>query len=168
MFLFGDLQPCTALEPVIFSDTTTLILVSMPGMESLREKFYFMDTDSCFWPLMALIYRMPILNKEDKLKLLQQNHLGIWSIIKSCLRYKSRDDTLEDIVLNDMQPFLAHYPNIKRILCTSHEAMRLLQEADPKAALLASYVPTPSKYDLWFESVEKLVPEYKKALGLVS
>ncbi len=167
MFLFQDLQPCTALEPIISQDTTTLILVSMPGMESLHEKFYFVDTDSCFWPLMSLIYRMPVFSKEDKLKLLSQNHIGIWSIIKSCFRYKSRNDTIEDIVLNDIQPFLAHYPNIKRILCTSHESMRLLQEADPKAALIASSVPSPSTYDLWFDSLEKLVPEYKKALGLV-
>ncbi len=168
MILFKDLQPCTALDPIIFSDTTTLILVSMPGMESLRTKFYFMDTDSCFWPLMSLIYRMPIVNKEDRLKLLHQNRLGIWSIIKSCLRYKSRDDTLEDLVLNDIQSFLTDYPNINRILCTSHEAMRLLQEVDPKAALMASCVPSPSIYDLWFESIEKLVPEYKKVLGFGS
>lgn len=74
---------------------------------------------------------------------------------------------MEDIVVNDMQSFLAQYPQINRIVCVSHDTMRLLQEADPQAALMAAYVPSPSTDDLWYDSVDQLIPEYAKAFGVV-
>lgn len=167
MFHFSDLQEFTALDPIISDDCTTLILMSMPGVDSEREKFYFSEPHSQFWPLMSVIYHMPADNREERLQLLNTNHIGIWSIIKSCLRFQSREETIDDIVLNDMKGFLKTYPNITRIVCISHNTMRLLQEADPQAAVMASDVPSPSEDDLWFESVDTLIPEYSRALGVL-
>lgn len=166
MFQFSDLQEFTALDPIISDDCTILILMSMPGVESEQEHFYFSDSSSHFWELMAALFHEPAKTREEQLSLLRKHHIGIWSIIKSCLRYQSRDDTIEDIVLNDIRNFLKKYPKIKRIVCISHDTMRLLQEADPRAAVMASYVPSPSEDDYWYESVEKLMPDYARALGL--
>lgn len=167
MFQFSDLQEFNALDPIISDDCTILILISMPGVDSVREKFYFSEPHSQFWPLMALLCHMQADTQEERLHLLEKNHIGLWSVIKSCLRFQSREGTIEDIVLNDMKGFLNTYPNISRIVCIGHTTMRLLQEAHPQAAVMASDVSSPSEDDLWFESVEKLVPEYSRALGIL-
>lgn len=73
---------------------------------------------------------------------------------------------MQDIVLNDIPGFLAAHPAISRIVCISHDTMRLLKEADYSAAAEAVYVPSTSAADLWYDSVEKLMPDYKRALGL--
>ncbi len=167
MFSPSDLQEFTALPPIVSDDDTTLILMSMPSVDSHRENFYFADASNRFWPLMSAICHMPAQTREQCMQLLKTNHIAMWSVIKSCLRYESREDTMEDIVLNDMEGFLARYPKIDRILCVGHDTLRLLQEADPAAALISAYVPSPSAADLWYDSDEKLMPEYAKALGVI-
>ncbi|WP_283651380.1 DNA-deoxyinosine glycosylase [Ileibacterium valens] len=168
MFNDSDLQEYRALAPAIYPDCTTLVLVSMPSVDSEVDQFYFADSSNRFWPVMGAIFNMPSETKEERLAILEQNHVGIWSVVKSCMRYLSREDTMQDIVLNDISGFLKEHPSIKRIVCVSHDALRLLQEADGQAAAIACYVPSPSAADLWYDSVEKLAPEYQKAFGLNS
>lgn len=166
MFDGNDLQEYTALDPVVFDDSETLILMSMPSVDSERDQFYFADPGNRFWPLLGTIYKMPFETNQQRLDILKKNKLALWSVVKSCLRYLSREDTMQDIVLNDIPRFLNQHPGINRILCISHDTMRLLKEADYNAASIAVYVPSTSAADLWYDSVEKLLPEYEKALGL--
>ncbi|MCF0245985.1 MAG: hypothetical protein HUJ55_04085 [Ileibacterium sp.] len=166
MFDTTDLQQYNALEPVVFENSQILFLVSMPSVDSENENFYFADSDNRFWPTLSAIYGMPCSTKEECLAILEQNNLAIWSVVKSCLRHLSRENTMQDIVLNDISGFLAQYPNIQRIICVSRDTEVLLKEADYNAANMAVYVPSPSAADLWYDSVEKLVPEYEKALNL--
>lgn len=168
MFDGNDLQEYTALPPAIYPGCKSLFLVSMPSVDSEIDQFYFADESNRFWPTLGAIFEMPIATKEDRLAILEQNQIGIWSIVKSCKRYLSREDTMQDIVLNDITAFLQEHPTIERIICVSHDALRLLQEADAQAAVMAVYAPSPSAADLWYDSVEKLIPEYRKALGLTS
>lgn len=166
MFDATNLQEYTALDPVVYPDSTTLILMSMPSVDSERENFYFADPGNRFWPLMGAIYQMPVETNEERLEILKKNKLALWSVVKSCMRYLSREDTMQDIVLNDIQGFLKEHPSISRIVCISHDTMRLLKEADYFAAQEAVYVPSTSAADLWYDSVEKLMPDYKRALGV--
>lgn len=162
----GGLQEFQALDPIVSEDCTTLILMSMPSVKSEQEKFYFADQSNRFWSLMSTIYKMPVKTKEDCLDLLHRNHIAMWSVIQTCLRYRSREDTMQDIVLNDIPAFLKKYPAIRRIVCISHDTLRLLQQADPHAAAMAYYVPSTSAADLWYDVVDKLLPEYARALGV--
>lgn len=166
MFDKANLQEYTALDPIVYPDSTTLILNSMPSVDSEAAKMYFADESNRFWPLMSAIYKMPAETTEQKLELLKSNHLAMWSVVKSCLRYLSREDTMQDIVLNDIPTFLQEHPSINRIVCISHDTIRLLKEADPDATVMAVYVPSTSAADLWYDSVEKLLPEYERALGV--
>lgn len=166
MFDGTNLQEYTALDPIVYPDSTTLILMSMPSVDSEREQFYFADPGNRFWPLLGAIYQMPVETKEERLEVLKQNKLALWSVVKSCLRYLSREDTMQDIVLNDIPGFLSEHPAISRIVCISHDTMALLKEADYNAASEAVYVPSTSAADLWYDSVEKLMPDYKRALGV--
>lgn len=167
MYRESELQEFHALDPVVSDDCTILILVSMPSVDSIRENSYYADPANRFWPLLSAIYRMPVQTKEERMDLLKKNHIAIWSVIKTCLRYKSREDTMQDIVLNDISAFLKKYPRIRRIVCVSHDTLRLLQEADLQACSMAYYVPSTSSADLWYDAVDKLLPEYARALGVI-
>lgn len=166
MFDESNLQEYTALDPIIEPDSEILILMSMPSVESENARFYFADKSNRFWPLMSEIYHMPVDTKEQCLELLHKNHIAMWSVVKSCLRYLSRENTMQDIVLNDMHAFLAEHPGIRRIVCISHDTLRLLKEADYRASQEAVYVPSTSAADLWYDAPDKLLPEYKAALGV--
>ena len=166
MFKESDLQEYNALPPAIYPGCQTLVLVSMPSVDSEIDQFYFADSSNRFWPVMGAIFNMPCETHEERLAILEKNHIGIWSVVKSCLRYLSREDTMQDIVLNDISGFMKEHPQISRILCVSHDALRLLQEADGAAGALAVYVPSPSAADLWYDSVEKLMPVYNRAMGI--
>ena len=161
-----ELQEFHALAPVVSDTSTTLILMSMPSVDSEREQFYFADTSNRFWPLMSTLYHMPAKTRQERLDLLAKNHIALWSVIQACLRHESREDTMQDIVLNDVHAFLKQYPKISRIVCISHDTYRLLQEADAQAAAMAYEVPSPSAADLWYDSTEKLMAAYARALGL--
>jgi hypoxanthine-DNA glycosylase len=166
MFNTSDLQEYTALDPIVYDNSEILILMSMPSVDSEMDRFYFADESNRFWPLMSAIYQMPAETKEQRLNLLKTNKIALWSVVKSCLRYLSRENTMQDIVLNDIQGFLQEHPTIQRIVCVSHDTLLLLKEADYEASQEAVYVPSPSAADLWYDSVEKLIPEYTRALGV--
>jgi hypoxanthine-DNA glycosylase len=162
----NDLQEYKSLAPAVFSNPTTLILVSMPSVDSHLANFYFADKDNRFWPLLGTIYNMPYETRQQQLDILEKNHLALWSAVKSCLRYLSREDTMQDIVMNDLSGFLSQYPSITRVVCVSRETQHLVQEALYQPGISIEYVPSPSAADLWYDSVEKLEPDWKEALGL--
>ena len=84
MFELKDLQEYTALPPVVFDAPKTLILMSMPSVDSEEARFYFADESNRFWPLLSAIYQMPAETPQERLKLMEANHLALWSVVKSC------------------------------------------------------------------------------------
>lgn len=161
----SDLQQYLSLAPVVYADPEYLILTSMPSVDSHLANFYFADSDNRFWPLLGTIYNMPYATDQERLAICEKNHLAIWSAVKSCLRYLSREDTMQDIVPNNIQGFLSQYPTIKKILCVSRETQHMVQEwiYDPQVQIC--YVPSTSAADLWYDSVEKLLPDWSAALN---
>lgn len=166
MYDQAGLQQYTALAPLVFPNSKYLFLVSMPSVDSEATKTYFGDPANHFWKVLSLIYGMPIETREEKIALCEKNQIAIWSIVKSCLRHMSREDTMQDIVLNDIQGFLNEHPTIQKILCVSHETKHLLDESNYMGNLEVEYVPSPSGADLYYEEPSKLVPRYKQALGI--
>ena len=69
MFELKDLQEYTALPPVVFDAPKTLILMSMPSVDSEEARFYFADESNRFWPLLSAIYQMPAETPQERLEL---------------------------------------------------------------------------------------------------
>lgn len=164
MYDTTSLQQYTALDPIVFENSTNLFLVSMPSVKSEESGMYFGDPANHFWSVLGAIYEMPYETDEEKIAICQQNRIAIWSVVQSCLRHLSREDTMQDIVLNDMNDFLQAHPNIQNIICVSRETERLLEESNFEGNVNVTYVPSPSGADLDYESVDRLVPRYEQAL----
>ena len=110
----SDLQTYTALPPLVFEDSEYLFLMTMPSFDSEARKFYFADTGNHFWKVMAAIYKMPAETSEERTALCKANKIAIWSVLKSCKRHLSQQDTTTDEVYNDMAGFLKEHPTIKK------------------------------------------------------
>lgn len=161
-----ELQEYTALAPVVFTDPQILILTTMPSVDSHLANFYYADRSNRFWPTLSAVYQMPAATEEEKLNICRRHHLALWSAVQSCLRHLSEEDTMQNVVLNNIQGFLQKYPTITKILCVSREAQKMVEDSVWNPNVEIGYLPSPSAADLWYDSVEKLLPRYAEALGV--
>lgn len=166
---FGDpeyLQTFNALPPLVFDGAKYLVLMTMPSYDSEMEGRYFADTGNHFWKVMSAIYQMPADTEAEREALCKANGIAIWSVLKSCRRHLSQQDTTQDETYNDLGAFLAEHPTIKKILCVSRMAEHMVEREDfnfpPDVQIV--YVPSPSGADFMYEHLDELVPIYSEAL----
>lgn len=131
----------TAFPPVAAANANTLILGSMPGVASLQEQRYYAHPRNAFWPIMAKCLtpesadkREPgLLSDEDyqqQLKVLQQNRIALWDVLKQCERAGSLDSNIvaSSVECNDFPRFLKRYNNITTVLFNGKTAERLFRK----------------------------------------
>jgi len=108
----------TAFKPIIDNQTEILILGSMPGEQSLIQQQYYANQRNAFWKIMFDVFNSgtALTNYQDKISLLQQNHIGLWDAFESCEREGSLDSNIKNGVLNDFEKLFKTYPNIKLVL----------------------------------------------------
>lgn len=166
---FGDsnyLQTYTALAPLVFKDPKYLILMTMPSYDSEVYGRYFADTSNHFWKVMGAIYQMPVETEPQREQLCAANGIAIWSVLKTCKRHLSQQDTTQDEIYNDLGAFLAAHPTIQKIICVSRMAEHMVkrEEVNLPADVQVVYVPSPSGADFMYEHVDELAPVYAAAL----
>lgn len=87
----------------------------MPSEESLDKKTYYASPTNMFWDF---IYRILLskyppfkpfdhqIPREERYQLLLDNYIGLWDVIRDCLRTDSRDSRIQDETLNDIAAFV--------------------------------------------------------------
>jgi hypoxanthine-DNA glycosylase len=108
----------TAFPPIIDNQTKILILGSMPGEQSLMQQQYYANQRNAFWKIMFDVFNSgeALINYQDKISLLQQNHVGLWDAFQSCEREGSLDSNIKNGVLNDFETLFKTHRHIKLIL----------------------------------------------------
>ena len=122
--------PQSGFPPVAREDAKILILGSMPGQRSLAEHRYYAHPQNSFWPI---IYRL--LNSDDTLdygqkqRLLPDNHIALWDVLKKCERKGSLDADIDPrtIALNDFQSFFLQHREIKAVFFNGARAEQLFR-----------------------------------------
>ena len=90
------MRQSTGFPPVAREDAKILILGSMPGQRSLAEQQYYAHPQNSFW---RILYRL--LNSENTLdygqkrRLLLDNHIALWDVLKTCERKGSLDADID-------------------------------------------------------------------------
>jgi hypoxanthine-DNA glycosylase len=114
---------------VIRTDTTILILGSMPGVASLAAQQYYAHPRNQFWTIMGSVCGAgPQLPYERRLQLLQQRGLGLWDVLRSCVRRGSLDTAIEldSVIANELLPLL-RAGSVVRLCCNGASAHTALQ-----------------------------------------
>jgi hypoxanthine-DNA glycosylase len=115
-----------SFAPIVNSQTTTLILGTMPGAVSLEKQEYYANNRNHFWPIIyALLGKRQILtNYQEKILLLQSSTIGLWDVLKQCERKGSLDTHIKNYEENDFSTLFKEFPAIRKLVFNGKESHR--------------------------------------------
>ena len=112
-------------EPVYDRNSKILILGTLPSVKSRENNFYYGHPQNRFWKMIAAITGSEIpMTVDDKKKMLLENNIAIWDVIKSCHISGSSDSSIKDVTVNDIHGLLEK-SNITTIIANGTKAYEL-------------------------------------------
>jgi TDG/mug DNA glycosylase family protein len=149
-----------SFPPIASEASRVLILGTMPGKTSLRQRQYYAHPQNAFWKIIGGILGFdPTVPYQDRVDLVQSAGIAVWDVLKSCIRVSSLDSAIDasSVVPNDFARFLAAYPQIERIcfngakaeaLFMKHVRPRLAASPDVRHLRLPSTSPANASLSL--------------------
>lgn len=127
------------------SDSTVLILGSMPSVKSRELGFYYMHPQNRFWKVISQVFNEPYPETiDDKKVFLEKNKIALWDVINSCEINGSSDSSISKVVPNDISSLLKQ-TKVKSIYVTGKKALELYQKyIFPITEIEAIYLPSTS------------------------
>jgi TDG/mug DNA glycosylase family protein len=147
-----------SFPPIASTTSRVLILGTMPGKVSLRERQYYAHPQNAFWRIVGEILGFDAaLPYEARVALVQSAGIAVWDVLKSCIRSSSMDSAIEasSAVPNDFATLLAEHPEIQRIcfngataqaLFMKHVRHRLVLRLDMEYVRLPSTSPANASW----------------------
>ena len=151
-------------KPIVFKNTTTMVLGSFPSIKSFENDFYYAHPSNKFRKILEAVTGYPVNNRDQKLWLLKECKMGLWDMISTCSRENSLDSSLENEEVNDIGKFLETYPSVTKILFTGKKAEALYHTHFDYLDVETMYLPSPSAAHASMKFEEK-VSIYKQVLG---
>jgi TDG/mug DNA glycosylase family protein len=139
-----------SFPPIASTTSRVLVLGTMPGKASLRERQYYAHPQNAFWRIIGGILGFdPALPYEARVALVQSAGIAVWDVLKSCIRPGSLDTAIDasSMVPNDFAGFLVEHPEIERICFNGATAQALfMKRVRPRLAthMDVEYVRLPS------------------------
>jgi len=115
----------TGFSYISDSDAEILILGSIPSITSLTKNEYYGHPRNSFWWIMANIFNFSASAEyKTKIKLLRQNHIALWDVLKCCKRPGSLDSAIvaSSIEPNNFSGFFIKHPQIRKVLFNGSKA----------------------------------------------
>jgi double-stranded uracil-DNA glycosylase len=107
-----------SFPPIESAAARVLILGTMPGKVSLRERQYYAHPQNAFWRIAGTILGFdPASPYEVRTARMRAAGIAIWDVLHSCTRRSSLDSDIvhTSAVPNDLPAFLGQHPQIRRI-----------------------------------------------------
>lgn len=158
-----------SFPPLIEGRPTVLILGSLPGEESLRQRQYYAYPHNVFWRIMAEVFGFDReLDYAARCRELTARGVAVWDTVGAGRRSGSLDSDLRAERLNDIAGLVGQYPSIRGIGCNGATAYANLRKGFPE--LFASHpaivrlpstspaaagIPYPAKLAAWREFLQE-------------
>lgn len=114
-----------SFEPIGDKEAVVLILGTMPGRESLNKSEYYAHRRNSFWHIMGELFGADFsLEYEQRRKILIQNGIAVWDVLKCCRRKGSGDLAIEGEIANDFNVFFHKYSKIRNVFFNGQNAER--------------------------------------------
>ena len=139
-------------KPIYNQKSKILILGSFPSVKSREDNFYYAHPKNRFWKLISKILNIkePI-TIEDKTKLILNNNLAIYDVIKSCEIQGSSDSSIKNVEINDIN-YIINNSSIEKIIFNGNKAYELYNKYETNkfsnTKVLPSTSPANAKYTL--------------------
>ena len=105
-----------SFDPISDSETTVLILGTIPGDKSIELNEYYGHPRNRFWKIISSITNNNIpLTYSDKKLLLLKSKIGIWDVAHKANRKGSLDNAIENESPNDLDSFISKHKNLRVI-----------------------------------------------------
>ena len=117
-----------SFPPIASRTARVLILGTMPGKASLRERQYYAHPQNGFWRIVGAILGFdPASPYEARVASLRSADIAVWDVLKSCTRPGSLDSAIEPLTLvaNDFAGFFAAHAQIRRVCFNGAKAEAL-------------------------------------------
>ncbi len=126
--LSAEFQSFVGFSPIWGEEASVLVLGSMPSVRSAEIGQYYGHAQNLFWRMMGEVYgfdaNLPYAARVEKLC---EARVALWDVAKLCLRKKSSDASMREVVPNDFEGFLQRSPKLDRLLFNGGKAQDLFQ-----------------------------------------
>jgi len=148
-------------KPISNERSHTLILGTMPSVQSRKAGFYYSHPRNRFWLVLArCLGQKPPESVADKKKLLLQNGIAIWDVLAACEIIGSDDASIQKPIYNDIATLVSSRP-ITKILCNGKKAYSFCRHLDLPIPVI--YVPSTSPANAAW-GIERLIDVWKPEL----
>jgi len=149
-----------SFAPISNSDTTILILGTMPGDTSLEQGEYYSHPRNRFWKIISKITnRSTPQIYTEKIELLLELNIGIWDVAHKVKRMGSLDMDIMDEEPNDLDDFIEKHKNLNIIAFNGIKSQILFDKYfDRKKEIKYFNLPSssPANASIDFEKLCKL------------
>ncbi|WP_211473570.1 DNA-deoxyinosine glycosylase [Collimonas humicola] len=116
-----------SFPPVVDQQVRTLILGSLPGVQSLAHSQYYAHPQNRFWKLLAEVVgvNLPALPYAERLPVLLAHGIGLWDVVAEARRDGSLDSNIRDHAHNDLTGLIARLPQLHTIAFNGGTAAKL-------------------------------------------
>lgn len=150
-------------KPIYSKDSKILILGSIPSVVSREDNFYYAHPQNRFWKIISKIYNEKIpTTKEEKTKLILNNNLAIYDVIKSCEIQGSSDSSIKNVEINDIN-YIINNSSIEKIIFNGNKAYELYNKYETNKFSNTKVLPSTSPanarysfeklYNVWFKEL---------------
>lgn len=152
-------------KPIYNKHSKILILGSIPSVISREYNFYYAHPQNRFWKIISKIYNEKIPTTiEEKTKLILNNNLAIYDVIKSCDIEGSADSSIKNVKLNNLD-LLIQKSKIEKIIFNGNKAYELYNKYETNKFSNIEVLPSTSPANARY-SFEKLYKIWSKELVL--
>ena len=109
-------------------DSRVLVLGTLPGPESLRQRQYYAQPRNVFWRIIGELFGAgPDISYARRLRILKQSRVALWDVCASAYREGALDAAIQpgSIVVNDFARFFRTHPQVQLICCNGQKAAQL-------------------------------------------
>ncbi len=100
-------MPKHPFPPLYDKNSKVLILGSFPSVKSREQMFFYGHTQNRFWKVVSAVMGIDTpVTIEEKSDFLHANHLALWDVIASCDITGSSDNSIKNVVANDLTEIL--------------------------------------------------------------
>lgn len=152
------------VPPLIDGNSKVLLLGSMLSPKSAEARFYYAHPQNRFWRVLAALFdEQPPADNVKRARLALSHGIALWDVIRSCDIVGALDNTIKNVVYNDVKDLTERYPSIKRVFATGAKAHALLMKyaetAGSPVVSTAVRLPSTSPQNFGY-SLDRLVAEY--------
>ena len=96
-------MPQHMIAPVYNNESRLLILGSFPSVKSREAQFFYGHPKNRFWRVLSAVLGCKVPETQfEKRELLLSKYIALWDVIASCDISGSADNTISNVVPNDL------------------------------------------------------------------